>query len=554
MRPAEKVILYARVSHIKRGPSAMNLDTRSIDQQLTSLRGVANTQRWHVLAELKDSDCSASRFAVKDREEFLVLKRLVREGRATLIAAWEVSRFERVTSDWLELLDACAEAGIRLWYSGRVIDPSNPEDRWAATVDGENAEKEAAHTSDRAQRGISGAAEQGRPHGRPPYGLTKGAPDGHNRPTWVVDTEQVTEAGDTPAMIVREVVTRIALGESISRIKADLDARGVPAPGGRDKATGDWSRQSIRDMASNAAYIGRVERRVGYELPTGETRMVVSRARWPCLIDEEKFHAARERLRSRQVGHRAEVKYVLSRFATCGECGESVRGMRNVHKKRGNYVHEVYVCHRHHVSRSVQQLDRYITTLLLFRLARPDIRELLKCVDAGLREAIAQRDEAEQKIEEWQRAAEDGCIGPREYNRFTRRWSEQRLRAEQVIANSAAASEGAVLLSSEVPHNWPDLAIPHRRAILKAAFSKIIIEPQATNRFDPRHISVQWRGSGEVLHGGSIVTSSGMQVPELQDANWTEEQRRRIGWVEPRYAWADGWRNIALHTAWGDLL
>ncbi|MEV0488618.1 recombinase family protein [Streptomyces atratus] len=556
MRPAEKVILYARVSHIKQGPSAMVLDTRSTDQQLKSLRTVSNTQRWFVIAELKDAGCSASRFAVKDRQEFMMLKRLVIEGQATLIAAWEVSRFERVTSDWLELIDACAEVGVRLWYSGRIIDPRDSDDRWTATVDGVGAEMEAGLVSDRAQRGISGAAEEGRPHGRPPYGLKKGAPDGGNRPTWIIDDTAVTDAGDTPVMIVREVITRMSLGESIKRIKDDLDGRKVPTPGGRQKATGEWSRQTIRDMAFNVGYIGRVERKISYELPRGETQTVTARARWPRLIDDETFYAARARLLSRQTGRVAAVKYVLARFARCGVCGEPVRGARNVHRKRGDYAQEVYVCHSHHVSRSVWQLEKYVTMLLFLRLARPDLAELLARGGTDIREAIAERDRAESKIEEWRRAAEDGQIGPGEYNRFTRKWSDQRVQAERVIANATPSTEYAVLLDPELTRTWPELGIERRRAILRTVFSSIVIEPQTKNRFDPRHVSVQWQGSDKLLRGDEVDTSACVWTPELRDicnVQWTREQREKVGWLEPRYAWAAGWLDIALITAWDGL-
>lgn len=558
MTVRELVTLYARVSHIKQRVSAMESDTRSVDQQMAALRELSATQGWYVVVELRDSGASASQFALREREEFQVLRRLVREGRTTLIAAWEVSRFERVTSDWSELLDACAEAGVRLWYSGRVIDPRDPADRWAATIDGTAAEREVELTSARARRGIESAAREGRPHGKPPYGLTKGMPDAQGRPTWTVDMTRVT-ASDTPAMIVREVITRVALGEPINRIKRDLDVRGVPTPGARQAGRNGWNRQTIRDMAFQVAYLGRVERQTGSALPPGRTRTVEAPARWPALIDEATCRQAQERLASRATGRVAELKYALTGVVTCGVCDEPLRGARNVHKDRGNYVNEIYVCRSHHVSRSVSQLDRYVTVLLKLRTLCPDLAQSLERDTEATREATARRDEAASRIAEWRAAAEQGRIGPDEYNRFTRRWSSQLIAAEREISRAADDGRTQILLDPDLLHRWPDMSPEERRTVFGTVFSSVVVLPQSANRFDPRHVAVQWRGEAGLLRGDE-VGSYGAELrdaPTMEDVaavRWSRGQREKIGWSEPRYAWADGWYDVALGTAWHGLL
>ncbi|MFF1741676.1 recombinase family protein [Streptomyces mirabilis] len=555
MRSAEEVVIYARVSHVKQGASFSALDARSTDQQLKELRRTADTRRWRVVAELRDDDCSASRFALKDREAFGVLRRLVAEGRVTLIAAWEMSRLERVTADWLELLDACAKVGIRLWYSGQIIDPADPDDLRRAAADGEAAERETECVSRRVRRGLQCAAEDGRPHGRPPYGMRKGDPDEDSRPTWIIDHTLVTPAGDTPCTIVREVITRIAEGEPISRIKNDLDKRGVPTRGGRRGATGVWSRQSIRDMAFNVAYIGQVERNL-IDASSGSEHVVATRARWPRLVEDETLHAARARLRAQQSGQSASVKYALTHFALCGICGETVRGTRNVHRNRGGYTQEIYACRSHHVSRSVHQLDMYATVLLLLRLARPEAGDSWKGDRPAVREALRLKNEAESKTEEWLRAAEAGQIGPGEYNRFTRRWNDQRVRAESVLAQLASEAEHAGGLDAKTVETWPELKPHQRRVAFQAVFAKIVIEPQAGNRFDPRCVSVQWRGTDQLLRGMDIVSSSRLRdmCPDrIGYEHWTPEERRKLGWVDARFGWPENWLDIALSTAWHEL-
>ncbi|MEU1572568.1 recombinase family protein [Streptomyces collinus] len=554
MQPTELVILYARVSHIKKGAHTMVLDTRSTDQQLDFLRNTANTQRWRVIAELVDPDRSASLFATKTRENYATMKRLVREHkpRPTLLAAWELDRFERVTSDWLELLDLCADLGVRLWYSGRIVDPRDPNDRYMATVEGAGAERTAGLISKNVRRGVAGAADEGRPHGRPPYGLKKGPPDERNRPTWVLDEEPVTPAGDTRRSVVREIITRISLGDSIERVKKDLDSRRIVRP---DGTIGDWNRQTIRNIATNVVYVARAVRHVQYGQVPGERRTVTVPARWPAIIeDEEVFHAARVRLEPFTTGRPGAAKYLLTRFATCGVCGGLTRGKVDTNKRYGvRYVS--YRCDGGCVSRCLAQLDQYVTVLLFFRLARPDIAELITRDDKALRTAIAQRDEAEMKIEEWRHAAELGQIGPAEYNRFTQPLSEKKIKAERAIEDAAAANSGAVLLDPQIIRTWPDLNLERRRAMIKAAFTKIVIEPQKSNRFDARNIAVQWRGSETLLRRVEIDTRTRIWAPELRvlgGIRWTAQQRERIGWDSPGLPWIPGWQSLALHLAWNE--
>jgi len=124
-----RVVLYARVSHIESARDRRR-DTRSTDQQLGSLRRNADKHPdWTIVAELIDDDRSASRFATRERPDFKRLKAMVAGGEVDLLSAWEMSRYERKTKDWIELVDACKEAGVRLEYSGKIIDPRNPIER-----------------------------------------------------------------------------------------------------------------------------------------------------------------------------------------------------------------------------------------------------------------------------------------------------------------------------------------------------------------------------------------------------------------------------------------
>ncbi|MFD7000949.1 hypothetical protein ACFWA5_32930 [Streptomyces mirabilis] len=184
----------------------------------------------------------------------------------------------------------------------------------------------------------------------------------------------------------------------------------------------------------------------------------------------------------------------------------------------------------------------YATVLLLLRLARPEAGDSWKGDRPAVREALRLKNEAESKIEEWLRAAEAGQIGPREYNRFTRRWNDQRVRAESVLAQLASEAEHASGLDAKTVETWPELKPHQRRVAFQAVFAKIVIEPQAGNR--------------QLLRGMDIVSSSRLRdmCPDrIGYEHWTPEERRKLGWVDARFGWPENWLDIALSTAWHEL-
>lgn len=198
----------------------------------------------------------------------------------------------------------------------------------------------------------------------------------------------------------------------------------------------------------------------------------------------------------------------------------------------------------------------YVTLLLFLRLARQGPGDLSEGDVPVPDEALRLKREAESKIEEWRRAAEAGQIGPGEYNRFTRRWNEQRIRAEETLERLVSEAKRATTLDAKIVEAWPELTPYQRREAFRAAFSKIVIEPQAKNRFDPRCVSVQWQGADRLLKGGNVAPGAHLKemLPDrIGYEHWTPEQRQRLGWEDPRFGWPGNWLETALGVAWGGL-
>jgi hypothetical protein len=85
------------------------------------------------------------------------------------------------------------------------------------------------------------------------------------------------------ASIVREIISRIARHQSISRVRRELESRNVPTPRGG----ANWSWTVIRAIARNPAYIGK-------DTDTPHTDQPATR--WTPIVTNELFFAAQEAL------------------------------------------------------------------------------------------------------------------------------------------------------------------------------------------------------------------------------------------------------------------
>lgn len=66
--------------------------------------------------------------------------------------------------------------------------------------------------------------------------------------------DYVTQLPAEPqASVAREIISRVAQGQPVARIRRELESREVPAPRGGAR----WSSSVIQDIARNPAYVGR---------------------------------------------------------------------------------------------------------------------------------------------------------------------------------------------------------------------------------------------------------------------------------------------------------
>jgi site-specific DNA recombinase len=312
---------------------------------------------------------SASRYARRKREDFGRLTADLASGAfgADILQLWELSRGSRQTGEWVSLVDACAAAGIliRITTHERTYDPRRTSDRRFLLHEAVDAEAESGRKSDQILRAHAADAAAGKPHGRIPYGF---------RRTYEVDSHgkrhlvsQVPDPKTAP--IVREIFLRMARCESMRSIADDLSARKVPTVTG-----GAWSSSRIAAIACNPAYGGfRIHNPGSRGKRSRAGEGTLTNGTWEPLVRMDLYYAVQALMSSadRRARPGREV-HLLGSIAECGTCGGPISG-----RKYPRGIPEYWCIRRGCTWIQLGVLDQYVTGLLVARLSRPDVYDML---------------------------------------------------------------------------------------------------------------------------------------------------------------------------------
>ena len=373
---------YLRVSQDRSGRG------KSPEQQHDDNVRAVEGNGWTLHAEppYRDNDRSASQYARKDREDF---KRLIADlendtFRADVLALWESSRGSRRVGEWVDLVDLCANRGVRVWVTthNRLYDPRNARDRRSLLEDAVDSEYESAKTSERIKRNVRAAAEDGRPHGKNVYGYQRTYRLGTNGA--VLDK---IEPHPEHAPVVQEAARRILAGETFYAVAKDFNEREIPPRRPTWKAHRakiGWTPPAVKQMLSMPAYAGKRQHR-------GE---IIGDAIWPALIEYDTWVKLQAVMfpPSRKRTNDWPAVHLLTGIAVCGICGAGTRvGKQNLggirYDKDGSKLprehYYSYICvgapgkTGFHVAMKAEHLDKIVTELLLARLERPDFLALV---------------------------------------------------------------------------------------------------------------------------------------------------------------------------------
>jgi site-specific DNA recombinase len=459
-------------------------DGRSIAGQEDDYRADCAEEGLTVGRIFADPDRSASRYAKKERPDYLALLAHISAGDCQMLSMWDCTRGGRDLGQWVSLLDLCRKHGvlIRAISHKRTYDVRVRRDWRTLADEGVDAADESEKISERVKRGKRLSASKGLPTARLAYGFIRVYDErGHFK-------EQVEHPVQAP--VVREIVEGIAAGMSSGSIAKALNARGVPAPLG-----GLWTDAQVRQIAIKPSYAGK-------RVHLGE---VVGKGCWDPIVDPAVWQKAYDILSTpgRKPVADSRLAHWLTSVIACGLCGHP---LGSTYRPTGMLAYQCPSCFK--VSVSSRNLVGFLEPLIVARL---DTEEAL--------ELFVQRDD--ERI-----AAADADLG-----RLEKRYKE--LEAE------AAKPDGmspAMLTAAE-------RGLAPQIEAAKARLRKLTV-PAALEGIDPVNMAGKWSSYGP--HTRRTLVRAMAQIvltPGVRNGVRTFDQWRLAGsrWTGDNRTWGEIW-------------
>lgn len=460
-----RAVIYVRVSSDPRGHQ------RSVGEQEAECRAACQREGWQVAQVFCDNDRSASRFATKARPGFARMLATLDAGEADVLLTWESSRAQRDLGTFVELRQALMARGVLWHYGDRTYDMSKAKDRKETARDALDAEGASDETSERVQRSVRANAAAGRPHGKVLYGYSR-----RYDPTTKALVGQVEHPEQAP--VVRECAARIANGEALYAVAANLNARGVPAP-----RSGTWDPTQVRRLCVNVSYIAKRVHRGA----------VVGDADWPALVDEALHYSCVSRLTDpgRRTNEGRGARHLMSGLLQCGVCGSRCHVLNN----RGTMS---YQCHeRFCTSRKQSAVDEMVTAVVVGRLSQPDLVDLLAPdVDTGEARAEARAEAARlrARLDEHYAAAAAGDLSAQGLGRMEAALLPQIEDAERRARRVLTSPLLQQVSGADAAERWEALSLEQRREVLGLLCTvRILPVGRGKRTFDPASVEVTWR-------------------------------------------------------------
>ncbi|MFC3505047.1 recombinase family protein [Micromonospora krabiensis] len=462
-----RAAVYVRISRDREG-AGLGLARQEADcRELAARHGLTVAQVY------ADNDLSA--YSRKPRPAYRRMLDDIATARLDAVLAWHTDRLHRSPTELEEYISACEPRGVPTFtVKAGPLDLSTPSGRMVARQLGAVARYEVEHQVERQQRAKQQAAADGRwAGGRRPYGY---------------EADGVTLRPDE-ARVVAEVTDAILSGASLRGQAADLNTRNLVTSTGRP-----WTATELRKVLLRARNAGLREHR-------GE---VVGPAAWPPLVDEERWRAVVSVLThpGRRTQWSSARRWMLSGLALCGVCGATVRAtlMSTSAQSVPSYTCKVSRC----VGRNAGELDAYVSALVVERLSRPDVVQLL--AESGRPDSGQLQVDAttlRERLDGLAAAYADGAIDVRQLREGSERL---RARLSDVEDQLAAVDQGDALAglvgAADAAAAWDALDLHRRRAVVDTLLTVTIHRTKkgrptgwspGRSYFDPATIEVTWK-------------------------------------------------------------
>jgi hypothetical protein len=370
------------------------------------------------------------------------------------------------------------------------IDLETPEGRLYARITGAVARKESEDKSRRLRRMMVELVDNGKPNGGGrPYGYQRvGAktPEGDTR-ALVLDPVE--------APIARDIIERVAAGETLTGIMRDLNTRGI-----RNARGNTWNLNNIRKLALNGRYAG-VRMHNGQEAGRGD---------WPAVVDEGTWRRAMVLLTDETRARRRtpRVALLVGGLIVCAKCGRPLTSKPHWYgRKDSGRMVRVYACRTNAdprlagcggVTVKAEPVEELVTDAVIATIEAPAFARSLQRRATSSPKAVADAQAIEDRLARYEHMAINGEVTPAEWKRLrdglTAKLSEAH---SQMTVDTAASAAGRYAgQAGALRDAWPNLALDRRQAIVRSVVETVVVAPvrgASGGVFDPSRVSITWR-------------------------------------------------------------
>ncbi|MBT2266392.1 recombinase family protein [Rhodococcus erythropolis] len=444
-----RAFIYCRISADRIGAGL------GVERQRQDCESLAETLGWTVVDTFIDNDLSA--YSGKPRPAYLQMLEAIQAGAATAIVAWHTDRLHRSPAELETFISLCDKHStiVRTVQAGE-LDLSSPSGQMTARIVGAVARHEIDHARKRMVAAHAQAAENGRAHGKIPFGYSAVRDDSG------AITSRVPDAGE--AALVQEAVARILGGEATRAVTQDWTSRGIVTRAGKP-----WNPRSLREMLMRPTLAGLRSHR-------GST----SKGSWEPIISEDE-HVRLVALYSdpsRRTNRDTRAKHLLSGIALCGLCGSSVQWL----SAKGYPNYACTGCTR--ISRSVKFVDGIVEETLIDLVSNRQYERVTEPVISRQSDVESELAALQARMDTAADMLADGDLDRLGYQRVKSRVEPRLAELKKLMRPVSSSAILDDLRRGEPLQNWSRMTLDARRAAIRLAFGGVVLLKSKGKRRD----------------------------------------------------------------------
>ena len=480
--------VYARLSQDKSGLS----ENTAI--QIEECQEYALSEGLQVVQVFQDNDISASRYSRKPRPGYEDMLAFLKAGGAEVILVTEMTRLYRRLEELLEIIRLAESSSLRKIETtdGMGYDLSSGMGIHNAVSAVNNAALEARKISDRTRRKKRVVAMRGGYNGGPrPFGYCRDGVTPHEFP-FCFRSDRSLHEGE--AGIIRELMSALTAGRSLSSLSRYLNDNGVRTPQGHL-----WGPTTVRRLLES-------QRIAGLRKHNDKTYP----ASWPALVSQEDWDRVQLILKAehRYIGQqKAGRSYLLTGLLECGVCGKAPYGMGTKGKRyygcRGPMDHQ-----EAHLIRRADPIDSLVSQAVLYRYDSEHMQQALTtAADPEIGTLLDTYQRQKQKLRDLVTDYASGLLD-REQLQHAKSVVEEAMQVtnQRLSRLETGRAFASIPADQTIRDAWSSADVSWRRGLISLIVEKIVILPSRpggsrwtdpeTGRvygFDPTKVQIHWR-------------------------------------------------------------